>query len=64
MEIYRLVQVYSPVHMQEDVYNDKKVALEAFAEAQRTGFVRGARLYTCEFVNGKLTNKECLVQKR
>lgn len=63
MGIFKLVQVFSAAHLQEDIYNDKQVAFKAFQVAKENGFVWGARLYTCEFVNGKLANKECLAQK-
>lgn len=63
MEFFKLVQVFSAAHLQETIYNDKQVAFKAFKEAQNNKFVRGARLYTCEFVNGKLEHKMCIDMK-
>lgn len=48
--------------MTEDVYNDERTARKALAEADRNPNVWGAKLYGCEFVNGKLEKTNCIVR--
>lgn len=48
--------------MTNDVYNDEKAARKALAEADRNPHVWGAKLYDCEFVNGKLETTNCIVR--
>lgn len=62
MEFYKLSIVYSERHMSENIFNDERAAREAFAEADRNPNVWGAKLYRCEFVNGKLETKDCIVR--
>ena len=54
--------MYSERHMTEDVFNDEKAARAAFAEADSNPHVWGAKLYRCEFVNGRLETKDCIVR--
>lgn len=61
MNLYELAIVYSQTQMDRQVFNDEQVALKAFAAEERMR-VMGAKLYTCEFVNGKLTHKDCIKQ--
>lgn len=62
MEFYKLSVVFSEHHMTEDVFNDARVARNAFAEADRNPNVWGAKLYRCEFVDGKLETRDCIVK--
>lgn len=62
MKLYKLSIVYSEHHMTNDVYNDEKAARKALAEADRNPHVWGAKLYDCEFVNGKLETTNCIVR--
>lgn len=62
MEFYKLSVVFSEHHMTEDIFNDASVARKALADADRNPNVWGAKLYNCEFVNGKLETKDCIVR--
>lgn len=62
MEFFKVSIVYSERHMTEDVFNNEKAARAAFAEADQNPNVWGAKLYRCEFVNGKLETKDCIVR--
>lgn len=59
MEFFKIVSVLDN-EWKEFVFNDKNVALEVFETHKNFGFVNGVRLYTCEFHNGALCNKEMI----
>ena len=62
MKFYRLYVVYSNSHMAEKVFNDEQVAVAEFKAQEKSLYVRGLKLYTCNFVCSVLTDKDCIKQ--
>ncbi len=60
MKFFKLAVVCSAQRIFEDVYNDENVANKVFANVEVSPLVMGAKLYRCEFENGRLVNKECI----
>jgi hypothetical protein len=62
MNFYKVSVVYNERHRTEDIFNDESAARAAFAEADRNPHVWGAKLYNCEFKNGRLETTDCIVR--
>ena len=62
MNFFRLHIEYSNGNIFEPVFNDEQVAVAEFKAQEKSPYVRGLKLYTCIFVCGVLTDKDCIKQ--